>query len=175
MAAAKIINDERQHKLAIEAKMKEKKALEDRVAEQRRRYELDMKERFGDNWKSKVPQKEEQKEKSGKDLAELGITTVATVYSDFRAPGVAQTCFKTCSTLIGNLLKDPSNEKFRRVNLDNEAIKKRVSTINGGLNILKGAGFVKSDEGNQLTIEQSSIDNALLQAIVKMLQEKIKD
>jgi len=28
--------------------MREKKALEERVAEQRRRYELDMKERFGD-------------------------------------------------------------------------------------------------------------------------------
>jgi hypothetical protein len=33
LAAAKLINDERLHKLAIEAKMKEKKALEDRVAE----------------------------------------------------------------------------------------------------------------------------------------------
>ena len=64
--------------------------------------------------------------------------------------------------MIGNLLKDPSNEKFRRVNLDNEAIKKRVSTINGGLSILKGAGFAKSDEGNFLTIEQSQIDNAEL-------------
>jgi len=48
MAAAKLINDERLHKLAIEEKMKEKKALENRVQEQRRRYELDMKERFGD-------------------------------------------------------------------------------------------------------------------------------
>jgi hypothetical protein len=45
-------------------------------------------------------------------------------------------------------LKDPANEKFRRVNLDNEAIKKRVATINGALNILKGAGFDKSDEAN---------------------------
>lgn len=100
-----------------------------------------------------MPEKEEKKEKTGKDLSELGITTVATLYTDFRAPGVAQTCFKTCNVLIGNLLKDPSNEKFRRVNLDNEAIKKRVATLNGGLSILKGAGFVKSDEGNFLTIE----------------------
>ena len=46
------------------------------------------------------------------------------------------------------------------MNLDNEAIKKRVSTINGGLSILKGAGFAKSDEGNFLMIEQSQIDNA---------------
>lgn len=36
MLKAKVINDERQHKQALEAKMKEKKALEDRVKEQRR-------------------------------------------------------------------------------------------------------------------------------------------
>lgn len=49
-AIAKVINDDRQHKIDIEAKIKEKKDLQDRVAEQRRRYELDMKERFGDQW-----------------------------------------------------------------------------------------------------------------------------
>jgi hypothetical protein len=48
MAAVKVINDERLHKLAIEEKVREKKALEERLAEQRRRYELDMRERFGD-------------------------------------------------------------------------------------------------------------------------------
>lgn len=121
-----------------------------------------MKERFGDQWQSKVPAKEEKKEKSGKELAETGIATVATLYTEFRAPGVGQTCFKTCQTLLGNLLKDPSNEKFRRVNLDNEAIKKRVSTINGGLSILKGAGFFKAEDGNYLTIEQSQVDSVLL-------------
>lgn len=78
---------------------------------------------------------------------------MATLYTEIRMPGVAQTCFKTCQTLIGNLIKDPSNEKFRKVNLDNEAIKKRIATINGGLSILKGAGFVKADDGNYLTIE----------------------
>lgn len=48
MAALKVINDERTRKMQLEEKMREKKALEERVAEQRRRYELDMKERFGD-------------------------------------------------------------------------------------------------------------------------------
>lgn len=94
---------------------------------------MDMKDRFGDAWESKMPQKEEKKEKTGKDLAENGIATVATLYTEARAPGVAQTCFKTCMTLIGNLLKDASNEKFRRVNLENAAIKQRVTTLNGGL------------------------------------------
>jgi hypothetical protein len=48
MTAAKAINDERLRKLAIEEKVREKKLAEERLAEQRRRYELDMRERFGD-------------------------------------------------------------------------------------------------------------------------------
>lgn len=55
LAAAKVLNDERLHKLAIEEKMREKKQAEERLAEQRRRYELDMRERFGDQWQSKAP------------------------------------------------------------------------------------------------------------------------
>ena len=50
LAAAKVLNDERLHKLAIEEKMREKKLAEERLAEQRRRYELDMRERFGEQW-----------------------------------------------------------------------------------------------------------------------------
>ena len=69
------------------------------------------------------------------------------------------------------MLKDPTNEKFRKVNLDNEAIKKRVSTINGGLSVLKGAGFAKADDGNYLQVE--AINAPLVEEIVKMLQAKV--
>jgi hypothetical protein len=73
--------------------------------------------------------------------------------------------------LISNVLKDPSNEKFRKVNLDNENIQKRVTKINGGLQILKGAGFKQSDEGNFLVI--TDIDEALIKQVVQLLQDKI--
>ncbi len=63
---------------------------------------------------------------------------------------------------MSNLVKEPGNEKFRKVNLDNENIKKRIATINGGLSILKGAGFVKAEDGNYLAIEQSEINLPLL-------------
>ena len=87
-------------------------------------------------------------------MAENGIKMVATLYSDFKFPGVAQNCYKTCSVLVGNLLKEPTNDKFRKVNLDNNAIKSRIATVNGGLNILRGAGFVKdeSGEGNFMVV-----------------------
>jgi hypothetical protein len=54
-----------------------------------------------------------------------------------------KTCFKTCHVYLGNLLKDPNEEKFKRINLSNEAFQKRVGKLTGGLSILKGAGFVE--------------------------------
>ena len=140
------------------------------MADQRRRYEAEMRERFGDNWKAQQVQKAEAvKELKGVGLAENGIELVSKLYTEIRTPGVAQTCFKTCNTLLGNLLKDPANDKFRRVNLENNAIKTRVATINGGLKILMGGGFYKNDEGNALVIEQGEVDAKSLSTIIKML------
>ena len=65
-----------------------------------------------------------------------------------RAPGVAKTCFKTCSTFAGNVLKNPSEEKFRKVNLDNAAVKKRVGDVTGAKFILKGMGFGENPDGS---------------------------
>lgn len=77
--------------------------------------------------------------------------------------------------MLSNLLKDPANEKFRKVNLENNAIKTRIATINGGLNILKGGGFVKNDDGTAMTVEQSAVDAKVLTEVTNMLKEKIKD
>jgi hypothetical protein len=58
-------------------------------------------------------------------------------------PGIAKTCFKTISVYLGNIMKDPQEEKFRKINLGNENFQKRVGKITGGLNILKGVGFIE--------------------------------
>ena len=72
-----------------------------------------------------------------------GLKTVRTLYTEDRQPGVAQTCFKTLTVYLNNLLKDHNEEKFKRINQANEAFQKRVGKITGGLSILKGAGFVE--------------------------------
>ena len=86
-----------------------------------------------------------------------------------RAPGVAKLCFKTSCTFIRNLLKDPDNEKFRRINLDNEAVQKRVTKINGGLLILKGAGFTEAADGTNF-LEMVKVDKDLLLKAEQLLK-----
>ena len=50
-----------------------------------------------------------------------GIKMVRTLYTEDRNPGVAKTCFKTCNVYIKNVLKDTQEEKYRKINLNNEA------------------------------------------------------
>eukprot|EP00351_Strombidinopsis_sp_SopsisLIS2011_P005061 CAMPEP_0116881062 /NCGR_PEP_ID=MMETSP0463-20121206/13126_1 /TAXON_ID=181622 /ORGANISM="Strombidinopsis sp, Strain SopsisLIS2011" /LENGTH=53 /DNA_ID=CAMNT_0004532535 /DNA_START=692 /DNA_END=853 /DNA_ORIENTATION=+ len=49
---------------------------------------------------------EEAKKKSPLQIVENGIKKVETLYTEARQPGVAKTCFKTCATFGGNVLKD---------------------------------------------------------------------
>ena len=71
-----------------------------------------------------------------------------TLYTEDRQPGIAKTCFKTCQIYLTNVLKDRNEEKFQRINMSNEAFQKRVGKITGGVNILKGAGFVEQEDGS---------------------------
>ena len=81
------------------------------------------------------------------------------IYTANRSPGVAKTCFKTLTTFANNVLKDPSQEKFRKVNLDNKAVKERVGDISGAKNILKGMGFIENPDGsNTLIIPADKVD-----------------
>lgn len=57
----------------------------------------------------------------GVDLMKHGLKLVRTLYTEERNPGVAKTCFKTLSLYLGNVLKNPNEEKFKRINMGNEA------------------------------------------------------
>ena len=69
------------------------------------------------------------------------------------------------ATFIKNVQKDPENEKFRKVNLDNNAVQTRVAKVNGGLALLKAVGFKQADDGNYLII--TDIDNSVLQNAIE--------
>lgn len=86
-------------------------------------------------------------EKTPTENIDHGIKTVNNIYTQMRAPGVAKACFKTMSTFAGNVMKDTQAEKFRKINLDNEKVKKLVGDISGAKFILKGMGFCPNPDG----------------------------
>lgn len=52
---------------------------------------------------------------------------------------------KTLRKLIGNVVSNPEEEKFQRINLANRVIKERITTLAGGIMFLSAAGFARPD------------------------------
>lgn len=82
-----------------------------------------MRQRFGPNWQPPVTSGLAAKTNMTPiQLVESNIKLVTSLYTEDRQPGMAKNCLKTCLTFIQNVLKEPGNEKFRKVNLQNEKI-----------------------------------------------------
>lgn len=164
LAAAKRLADEQEFTRAIELQKAQKAELAREKARMREILERDKRERFGGS-AAAAGAAAKQPEKTPKEQVEHGIKTVKTLYTEIRQPGVAKTCLKTAATFMKNVLKDPSNEKFRKINLDNEAVQKRLGKVNGGLAIMRGVGFKQNPDGsNTYVIEDPD---------VKVLQEAV--
>ena len=171
LAKAKKLNDEREFDNAIAQQKREKAEFLAEKKKMMEQLERDRRERFGG---SAAAGGTEQKkpEKTPAQQVEHGIKTVKTLYTEIRAPGVAKTCLKTCNTFISNVIKDQNNEKFRRINLDNNAVKERVVKVNGGLAILKAVGFSPASDGTNF-LQLETVDMAVLQDAVKQLTPHI--
>ncbi|CAN0267770.1 unnamed protein product, partial [Laminaria digitata] len=85
--------------------------------------------------------------------------------------GLGGTAMKTCLAYIKNALNKPEEEKFRAINLDNNAYKNRVSTCIGGTSLLRSVGFAKEEERLFMSLEAR--DEALLTTAKETLEAAI--
>jgi len=68
--------------------------------------------------------------------------------------------------------KGEADAKFRTINLDNAAFKKRVATLVGGVALLRAVGFVKDDAARTLalSLEARAANLALLTETLAKLE-----
>lgn len=70
---------------------------------------------------------------------------------------------KTLNVYLKNLLEKPAEDKFRTINLDNAAFRKRVATVLGGVALLKSVGYEKDEADGFLKLSVEQRDPELLQ------------
>ena len=68
-------------------------------------------------------------------------------------------------------MKDPNEEKYKQINLANEAFQKRVGKITGGKIILKGFGFDEDTAENKLVLK--NYDEALFTKGIELLKAEL--
>lgn len=67
---------------------------------------------------------------------------------NYKAGGDGERALTVLGKLVGNVLKAPEEPKYRRVNLDNATIKKRLTSLVGGAEFLKACGWVKVEDAD---------------------------
>lgn len=84
--------------------------------------------------------------------------------NQYRVGGDGGKCLKILLAYTTNLAKDPDDERFRHIKLDNNAFKSKVAPLRGGVSLLKAVGFVKNDDAGVLEIAREAVDVAFVEA-----------
>ncbi|KAF8689517.1 hypothetical protein HU200_041846 [Digitaria exilis] len=70
--------------------------------------------------------------------------------------------FQTLLTYIGNVAKNPDEEKFRKIRLTNATFQERVGNLHGGIEFLEVCGFEKLEGNEFLFLPRDKVDKAIL-------------
>ncbi|XP_078175916.1 uncharacterized protein LOC144569439 [Carex rostrata] len=72
--------------------------------------------------------------------------------------------FQTLLRIVGNIGKNPNEDKYRRIRLSNHAFQERVGNFKGGIEFLELCGFEKTKEGEEmyLLLPKDKVDVQLL-------------
>ncbi|KAF3327714.1 UBX domain-containing protein 4 [Carex littledalei] len=72
--------------------------------------------------------------------------------------------FQTLLRIVGNVAKNPNEDKYRRIRLSNHAFQERVGNFKGGIEFLELCGFEKTKEGEELylLLPRDKVDVQLL-------------
>lgn len=143
----------------LEAEREKRKMLE--------QLARDKEERFGKKFDSTTQQS--QKEYSPYDDVEHYVKTIKTLYPPFREGDLTKNCFNTLKVILGNIAKNPSEEKFRKCKTTNPNFQERVGRINLAIKILKTLGFEEEDE----FLVAKNPDFALFEKVIALLEGEI--
>ncbi|OMO95848.1 hypothetical protein COLO4_15646 [Corchorus olitorius] len=81
--------------------------------------------------------------------------------------------FQTLLIYVGNVARNPDEDKFRKIRLGNPKFQERVGSLQGGIEFLELCGFETSEGNELLVIPREKVDIALLNSAGSLLQSAI--
>ncbi|PON31919.1 PUG domain containing protein, partial [Trema orientale] len=81
--------------------------------------------------------------------------------------------FQTLLIYVGNVARNPHEEKFRRIRLSNPLFQERVGSLKGGVDFLELCGFERTEEGEFLYLPQEKVNMAVLNSAGSELKSAI--
>uniref|UniRef100_A0A1D1XUY9 UBX domain-containing protein 1-A n=1 Tax=Anthurium amnicola TaxID=1678845 RepID=A0A1D1XUY9_9ARAE len=83
--------------------------------------------------------------------------------------------FQTLLTYVGNVAKNPNDEKFRKIRLSNATFQDRVGSLEGGIEFLELCGFEKIEGDEFLALSRDKVDMAVLNSAGSELNSAINN
>merc|ERR1711966_511996 len=72
--------------------------------------------------------------------------------SSYRAGGDGGNCLKILKAYVGNVVKNPDDPKYRKINMENKAYRTKVKPFVGAKSLLLCVGFGPNDEGTAMEL-----------------------
>ena len=91
---------------------------------------------------------------------------IATI-SKYRTGGDGGEALKLMVTFVKNIVDNPSEQKYRSINMESNAYKNRLQCIVGPAVVFKALGFVKSEDGKLVLADSSPLLAATLAKLVE--------
>mmetsp|Transcript_16057 Transcript_16057/g.24345 ORF Transcript_16057/g.24345 Transcript_16057/m.24345 type:complete len:529 (+) Transcript_16057:48-1634(+) len=88
--------------------------------------------------------------------------------SSYRAGGDGGNCLKILKAYIGNVVKNPDDPKYRKINMENKAYRMKVKPLMGAKNLLLCVGFAVNEEGTALELAEDADADVLKRAKEKV-------
>lgn len=83
--------------------------------------------------------------------------------------------FQTLLTYIGNVARNPDEEKFRKIRLNNQSFQDRVGSLRGGVEFFEICGFQKVEEDQFLFLSRDKVDMQVLNSAGSELNSAINN
>ena len=88
--------------------------------------------------------------------------------SSYRAGGDGLKALKILKAYVSNVVDNPTEEKFKTINMDNNAFKTKVKPFIGAKSLLMAVGFSPNDEGTALVLHDDADLQVLLDTKAKL-------
>jgi len=122
--------------------------VENRRREAKEAEELERERRDAEQRKREVAEPAApEKEKEGNEVV-IALVALRKKYKE--DPEGLATCLKTLGTYLRNLANNPSEQKYQRINTENNAFQKRVAPFQGSIAVLAACGF--NEDGATLVV-----------------------
>lgn len=91
-----------------------------------------------------------------------------TKVSSYRAGGDGGNCLKILKAYIGNVVKNPDDPKYRKINMENKAYRTKVKPFMGAKSLLLCLGFSQNEKGTAFELDEDADMKVMAQALEKV-------